>query len=406
MTPLDAMTDAPRLPQADWTRGLERSLLRQLVDIVARPGVLSFAGGLPAAELFPAAAYAEALAEVLAEDPWALQYSPVHGPFRHHVAGLMALRGTQVEPESLVVTTGAQQALQVIASLLLNRGGQVMLEPAIYTGIQQAVAPLEPRLLTVPSDLRTGIDVDAVEAHLAGGARPAFLYVIPDGHNPLGVRLSLEKRRRLADLARRYHLPLVEDDPYGFLTYGAPDGGPATDSLPPLHALAPEWVFYVGSFSKIIAPGLRLGWLAPPEAARARAAIIKESLDLETSGLTQRAVARFMDRGHLPAHIERLRATYRDRRDRMLAALERHFPPEARWSRPHAGMFVWIELPRGVDTLALLEVAVAREAIAYVPGQAFAVRGHDAAHCLRLSFSNCQPDRIEDGIRRLARVFS
>jgi 2-aminoadipate transaminase len=254
------------------------------------------------------------------------------------------------------------------------------------------------------------LDVDVVAAQLAAGALPAFLYVIPEGHNPVGVRLSHRKRERLAALAVSYGLPIIEDDPYGFLVYDPP---PGTDPVaaegrdcPPLRALAPEWVFYVGSFSKIMAPGLRLGWLVAPGAVQPLTGIVREGIDLETSALTQRAVARYLDAGHLPAHLARLRATYQERRDIMLTALARHFPAEARWTRPHAGMFVWVEMPRDIDTLARLPLAVAQEKVAYVPGQAFAAAGTDASHCLRLSYSNCPPDRIEDGIRRLAKVLA
>lgn len=393
---------APDFLLADWARTMRRSVLRQMIAVVSQPGVLSFAGGLPAFDLFPAADYAQAVAYVLSHDARALQYTPPYLPLKAHISQLMAQRGVACAAEDIFITTGAQQALNVLAQMLLNRGGQVLLEEIVYTGIQQVVAPMQPEILTVPTDLETGMDVDAVETLLAAGARPAFIYAIPEAHNPLGVSLSLEKRYKLVELARHYQVPIVEDDAYGFLIYEQSD----SQARPPLRALEPDWVFYVGSFSKILAPALRLGWLAAPAALTPKLTVIKEAGDLETSGLTQRAVARYLDEGLLPDHVAHLRQAYRQRRDLMLAALDAYFPREARWTRPDAGMFIWVEFPRDVNCIRLLEAAVAEEHVAYIPGHAFAAPGIDAAHCLRLSFSNCPPDQIADGIRRLARVLS
>lgn len=399
-----AIPSAPDLLLADWARTMRRSVLRQMIAVVSQPGVLSFAGGLPAADLFPAADYAQAVAYVLESDPRALQYSPPYPPLKTHISHLMAQRGVTCAAEDIFITTGAQQALNVLAQMLLNRGGQVVLEEIVYTGIQQVVAPMQPEILTVPTDLETGMDVDAVAALLAGGARPAFIYVIPEAHNPLGVSLSVEKRYRLVELARHYQTPIVEDDAYGFLIYGSDRQNGRLPQRLPLRALEPDWVFYVGSFSKILAPALRLGWMAAPRALTPKLTVVKEAGDLETSALTQRAVARYLDEGLLPDHVAHLRQAYQQRRDMMLAALELYFPREARWTKPDAGMFIWVEFPSDVDCIRLLDAAVATEHVAYIPGHAFAAPGVDASHCLRLSFSNCPPDQIADGIRRLARV--
>jgi 2-aminoadipate transaminase len=221
--------------------------------------------------------------------------------------------------------------------------------------------------------------------------------VVPDAHNPLGVSVSPAKREALVRLARRYGVPIVEDDPYGFLYY---DEAP----IPPLRALDDEWVFYLGSFSKIMAPALRLGWMVAPQALLPKLTVVKEAGDLESSALTQRAVARYLAAGHLPAHLARLRQTYGRRRAAMLAALARHFPATARWTEPRGGMFIWVELPPAVDTADLLETAIAQEQVAFIPGFAFAVPGHDVHNCLRLNFSNCTVEEIEDGVARLGRV--
>lgn len=269
------------IPLADWTYTMSRSVLRQMIGVVSRPGILSFAGGLPAPELFPAADYAAAIAHVLAADPKALQYGPPFAPLKQHIVHLMAQRGITCTTEQIFLTTGAQQGLDVLARLLLNPGGQVMFEEVVYTGIQQVVAPFQPRILTISTDLAQGIAVHEVEALLANGARPAFLYAIPDAHNPLGVSMSQARRQQLVALAVQYNIPLIEDDPYGLLQYDAP-------TMPPLRAFNDSHVLYIGSFSKILAPALRLGWIVAPEALMPKLAVAKEASDLESSALTQR----------------------------------------------------------------------------------------------------------------------
>lgn len=391
--------DIPQPRLAEWTRVMQRSVLRQMLAVVSQPGILSFAGGLPAPDLFPTADYAAALSHVLQTDPGALQYGPPFLPLKRHIVRLMAERGVECSAEQVFLTTGAQQALDVLTCLLLDTGGQVLLEEMIYTGIRQVAAPCRAEILSVGTDLETGIEVDDVIEHLENGARPAFLYVIPDAHNPLGVSLSEEKRRRLAEVAAVYNLPIIEDDPYGFLSY---DGR----CLPPLRARNSDQIFYVGSFSKIMAPALRLGWLIAPESLMPKLTVIKEAGDLESSALTQRAVSAYLDAGYLPAHLAHLQAEYRTRRDTMLAAMARHFPSMVTWTLPRAGMFIWVTLPEHVDAAALLETAIERERVAFIPGHAFAQPGASACNHMRLNFSNCCLADIEDGIERLGRVLN
>ncbi|HVG44862.1 MAG TPA: PLP-dependent aminotransferase family protein [Longimicrobium sp.] len=394
----DTATGAPSLRLAEWARRSGTSALQTMLSVGTRPGTISFALGLPAPEFFPSEEYGRAAAAVLAEDPRALQYSPPCAPLQAHVAALMAQRGVACAPEQVFLTTGAQQGISLLARLLLEPGGEVITDTLCYTGFQQAVEPFAPRLLTVPTDLDTGMDVDAVEALLAGGARPAFIYAVPDGHNPLAVSMSAEKRVRLVEIARRYGVPVVEDDPYGFLAY---DGAPAH----PLRALEREWVFYVGSFSKVLAPALRLGWIIVPQEMVRLLAIGKEASDINTATLAQRGAARFFDGGHLPAHLAMLRREYRLRRDTMLAALEKHFPAGTRWRKPSAGVFVWVELPEGTDAGEVLRVAIEQEGVVFVPGHAFAADGsRTASNCMRLNFSHSTPEAIEEGIARLGRA--
>ncbi|MEW5987076.1 MAG: PLP-dependent aminotransferase family protein [Chloroflexota bacterium] len=395
---LSGRAEPPASPiLADWAQKMKRSVLRQMLAVVARPGILSFAGGLPAPELFPTADYAQAAAHVLATDAKALQYGPPFQPLKEHIVHLMAQRGVQCSAEQVFLTTGAQQALDILTRLLLNPGGQMILEKMAYPGIQQVIAPFQPRVWTVPTDLDTGLDVEAVASLLEEGVRPAFLYVITEAHNPLGVSLSRPKRWRLLELAAEYGVPIVEDDAYGFLRY-------EVGHEPPLRALDDQWVFYVGSFSKILAPALRLGWLVAPESLVNKLTVIKEAEDLESSAFTQRTVAAYLDAGHLLDHLTCLRREYARRRDTMLCALEQFFPQGSRWTRPAAGMFIWVELPGVVDTAELLKVALEQEQVAFIPGYAFAVNGQAAANCLRLNFSNATPERIVDGLERLGNV--
>lgn len=373
--------------------------LREVMELASRPGVLSFAVGLPATELLPREALAESASRVLLTEPAALQYALPLRRLQEEIVEIMSWRGVRCRPEQVFLTSGAQQAMDLLIHLLLDPGGQVALEDTTYDGIRIAVGRFEPQILAVPSKGATGIDVDAFAALLAGGARPAFLYLMPESHNPLGVSLSLEARRRLAELARRYRVPLLEDDTYGLL-----GDGPA---LPALRAHDEDWIFYIGSFAKILAPALRVGWTVVPEPLIPRLSMLKHASDVDTASVAHRTVEDFLAAGRLPAHLEVLRREYRRRRETMIASLAAEMPPGIRWNRPSGGLYVWVELPRSLDATALLRIAVETEQVAFAPGEAFAATAaSDIRHCLRLSFGNCPPERIEDGIRRLGRVIS
>lgn len=385
---------------AGWTQTMKRSILRQMLAVASRPGILSFAGGLPATEMFPAADYADAVNRVLAADPGALQYGPPFAPLKRHIVDLMAMRGVDCGEEQIFITTGAQQALNLLSRLLLNPGGQVIVEEMVYTGIRQALESYQPQIITIPTDLEFGLDVAAAETVLLSGARPAYLYAIPEAHNPLGVSIHPHRQEKLIALAQHYGMPIVEDDPYGLLSYDS-------SAVPPLRALDDQWVFYVGSFSKILAPALRLGWIVAPQDLIPRLTVVKEASDLETSRFIQRSVSEYLDSGHFPEHLERLRQVYRIRRDAMLRAIERHFPAGTCLSRPSGGMFIWVKLAPHIDTTEILPVAINEAKVAYIPGMAFAANPQSsiqANNCLRLNFSNCSHELIEDGISRLGRL--
>lgn len=383
---------------ADWASTIKESALQHMLSVVSSPEILSFALGLPAVELFPVETYAQAMAKVLSTNPRALQYGPPLQQLKQQIVKLMAQRGINCSQEQIFITAGAQQGMSLLAKLLLNYGGQILTEEMSYTGFHQVIEPFRPEVLTVPTDLETGMDVDAVEWLLKNGARPAFIYTVTDGQNPLGVNLSAAKRIQLVEVARQYCVPIIEDDAYGFLYYGS-------ESIAPMRSLDEDHVFYVGSFSKILAPTLRAGWVVAPAALMKKLAIVKEAADINTSTLTQHAISAFLDAGHFDDHIALLRREYKTRRDTMLRALEDHFPSEATWSKPNSGVFIWVELTTQVDTSELLPMTIDTEKIAFIPGEAFCINDRKrATNGMRLNFSNCAPERIEDGIARLGRV--
>jgi len=372
--------------------------LREMMDLASRPGVLSLAHGLPAAELFPREALAEASSRELEDRPSALQYSPPYLPLKTQIVQLMADRGVRCSEEQIFLTSGAQQGMDLLTRLLVEPGGQVAMEWAVYDGIQMAAKSRSPEILTISADPAEGIDVDEVADLFSRGIQPAYLYVIPNGHNPLGATLSVEARRRPAELARQYRVPIVEDDVYGFLYY---DGAP----MPPLRSFEEEWVYYLGSFSKILAPSLRAGWIVLPERLSGRLSLLKHGTDLDTPSFSHHMISAYLEAGHLSGHLETVRDEYRRRRDATLAALRAHFPADALWNHPTSGMFVWVELPAGVDTTELLRRAVEEERVAFSPGTTFCAGDpRHGSRCMRLSFTHLSPERIEEGICRLGRV--
>jgi 2-aminoadipate transaminase len=383
---------------ARWARKVKRSQLQEMLFAAAKPDVISFAMGLPAPELFPVEGLMRASISVLANDPRALQYGPPYQPLKSQIVRIMAKRKVICCEEQILITTGAQQGLNLLVRLLLEPGGEILTEQMVYTGFHQVFEPYEPLVLPVPTDAGTGIDVEAIASLLEKGARPAFIYAISSGHNPLAVSLTHAKRLRLVELARLYRVPIIEDDPYGFLNY-------EEIALPPLKAYEEQWVFYVGSFSKILTPGLRVGWLVVPESLISKLSAVKEASDIDTNTFTQRLISRFLEREDFDLHLSRLRREYRARRDAMAQVLREIFPAAAKWTIPNHGVFFWIELPSEVDTLVLLANALERERVAFIPGRAFSIdASNEAANCMRLNFSHSNPELIRDGIARLGQL--
>ena len=386
-----------------FARRIERmgvSAIREILKVTERPEVISFAGGLPAPEVFPVAALARAHAEVFAEEgAAACQYSTTEGwrPLREWVAGRMRKRGIETAAtERVLITSGSQQGIDLVAKIFLDPGDSVVVENPCYLAALQVFNGFEANIVAVGSD-DGGMRVDEVERAITAAARPPkFIYVVPQFHNPKGTTLAPERRRRLLDIARRYGVPVVEDDPYGELRYrGAP--------VPPLAAADEDGlVIYLSTFSKTLSPGMRVGW-AHSSAEVFRALVrAKQAADLHTNTIQQRAAARLLATFDFDAHVETIKSVYGARRDTMLAALAEYFPPESHWTRPDGGLFLWVELPAVVRADELFAEAI-RERVAFVPGAPFFASG--ARHnFMRLNFSNCRPDLIEEGVRRLGNI--
>lgn len=374
---------------------LEPSVIREILKVTEKPGIISLAGGLPAPQSFPVQAMREACARVLADTPAeALQYaaSEGFGPLREWVAEQMNAQGLRVQAAQVLITTGSQQGLDLVGKLLIDAGATVAVEAPTYLGALQAFAPYEPRFQAVDCD-EQGPLPQALAA--ARGAR--FLYLLPNFQNPSGRSMGGARRVALAQAALEVGLPLVEDNPYGELWF---DSAPP----PPICAHAGEGAVYLGSFSKVLAPGLRLGYVIAPKALYPKLLQAKQAADLHTPGFNQRVAFEVIRSGLLDTHLPQVRALYKSQRDAMRAALDKHLPAGCRFNVPAGGMFFWVELPEALDAVALLPSAV-EAGVAYVPGAPFYCEA-PRANTLRLSFVTVPPSQIEQGVAALGRVLA
>jgi 2-aminoadipate transaminase len=382
------------------------SVIRELLKLTEQPDIISFAGGLPAPEVFPVREFQEACNRVLAEQgAQALQYSTTEGyrPLREMIARHTARYSVPITADNILITSGSQQALDFIGRLFINRGDYIVVESPTYLGALQAWNAYGAQYISVPSD-ENGMIVDELEAALRVG--PKFIYVLPNFQNPSGSTLSLERRKKLVLLADQYGVPIIEDDPYGQLRY---DG----DHLPSVVYLDDHFrndgggeyrgnVIYLSTFSKLLAPGLRLAWVvAPPNVIR-KLVMAKQAADLHTSSFNQHVAYEVAKGGFLDEHVKVIRATYKERRDVMLEMMDEMFPAEMRWTKPQGGMFLWGIMPEGVDGAEVLKIAVERK-VAFVPGGAFHPNG-GGENTMRINFSFSSPDTIREGIARLGRT--
>ncbi len=372
---------------------LNPSTIREILKVTERPGIISLAGGLPSADSFPVAAMAEASARVFRDCPReALQYaaSEGFGPLREWVAGELGSQGLRCDASQVLITTGSQQGLDLVGKVLIDPGSGVAVETPTYLGALQAFAPYEPEFVALEGD-DEGPLPDALRH--ARGAR--FVYLLPNFQNPSGRCLGNARRDVLVAAAADIGLPIVEDNPYGDLWFDAPP--PA-----PLSARAGDGAIYLGSFSKVLAPGLRLGYVVAPHALYPKLLQAKQAADLHSPGFNQRLVHEVIKDGFLAQHVPTVRARYKAQRDAMQAALQAHMPPGCRWNAPVGGMFFWLELPATVDTTAMLPKAV-EAGVAYVPGETFFAHA-PRRNTLRLSFVTASPEVIQRGVAALANV--
>jgi 2-aminoadipate transaminase len=388
---------------AHRTQKMGSSVIRELLKLTEQPDIISFGGGLPAPEVFPLKEFQAACNVVLeTQGAQALQYSTTEGylPLREMIARNNARYSVHVTAENIMITSGSQQALDFIGRVFVNRGDYIVVESPTYLGAIQAWNAYGAQYITVRTD-EHGMIVDELETALRIG--PKFIYILPNFQNPSGSTLSLERRMKLVELADKYGVPIVEDDPYGQLRYEG-------DHIPSVATLDSRYrndsdgeytgnVIYLSTFSKLLAPGLRLAWvIAPPQVIR-RLVMTKQAADLHTSSFNQHVAYEVAKNGFLDEHVKMIRATYKERRDVMLEMMEEMFPPGVSWTRPLGGMFLWGMLPENVDAAEVLKVAIERK-VAFVPGTAFHPNG-GGANTMRINFSFSNPDNIREGVTRL-----
>lgn len=400
MHPQDLTTATP-WQLAERAHTMNPSAIREILKVTERPGILNFAGGLPSPETFPVEAMRAACASVLAEGSVvakpSLQYASSEGlpELRQWVSAELGKQGATVSPDQVLITTGSQQGLDLIAKVLIDKDSRLLVESPTYLGALQAFTPMQPAVDSIDSD-SGGVCPSALREALQKDERPRFIYLLPNFQNPTGRTMDEARREAVIAVCREHGLPVVEDNPYGELWFDAPPPKP-------LLARWPEGVVYLGSFSKILAPGLRLGYIVAPPALYPKLLQAKQAADLHTPGFNQRVVAEVIKDGFLDQHVPTIRARYHAQRDAMLAALARELGPTgAEWTQPVGGMFVWVRLAERLNAQALLPKAV-DAGMAFVPGAPF-YAGEPDARALRLSFVTSTPEQIDKGMAALGRV--
>jgi len=373
---------------------LQSSAIREILKITQRPEIISFAGGLPSPATFPVERMKAAYDKVLSETgKQALQYGPTDGyaPLREWIANSLSTEGSKILPEQILMVSGSQQALDLLGKVLIDEGSRVLVETPSYLGALQAFSVYRPEFRSVETDDH-GLVPSSIEP-LAQGAR--LLYALPNFQNPTGRSLSIERRRELVETCARLGLPLIEDDPYGALSYKG-------EPMPRMVSMNPDGVIYMGSFSKVLTPGIRLGYVCAPLPLVRRLELAKQAADLHTAQLTQMVVYEVIKDGFLDQHIPTIRSLYADQCQAMLDAMDEQFPEGVTWTRPEGGMFIWVTLPKHIDAMKLLDQAIAAR-VAFVPGAPF-YANDPATNTLRLSFVTVPPERIREGVAVLGKL--
>ena len=376
---------------SERARQLQSSVIREILKVTVRPEVISFAGGLPSPATFPVERMRAAYDAVLSrQGKVALQYGPTDGysPLREWIADSLSSGGARIAPEQVLMVSGSQQGLDLLAKVLVDEGSKVLVETPSYLGALQAFSLYRPQFESVPTD-----DHGLLPEHVSQvGQGARMLYALPNFQNPTGRTLPMERRIALVEACARLGVPLIEDDPYGALSYRG-------EPLPKMVAMNPNGVIYMGSFSKVLTPGIRLGYVVAPLPLVRKLEQAKQAADLHTAQLTQMVVHEVVKDGFLAQHIPTIRALYAQQCQVMLDAMAQHFPSSVTWTRPEGGMFIWVTLPRHIDSMKLLDEAIA-EHVAFVPGAPF--YANEAQHnTLRLSFVTVPPEKIREGIAKL-----
>ncbi len=384
---------------AERMDAVKASDVKEILRVAGCPEIISFAGGLPAPELFPVEKIREATNQVLSECAGtALQYCASSGiqRLREQIAGRMAKKvGAKVSPASILPTCGSQQGLDFCARLFVNPGDVVLVESPTYLGAINAFEICQPKFVSVPTD-DEGMIMEELEKTLQNTPNVKMIYVIPDFQNPSGRTWTLSRRRKFMEIVNRYEIPVVEDNPYGELRY-------AGEFLPCLKSMDEKGlVIYMGTFSKILAPGYRIGWMCAGEEIYEKLEMLMSAAALQASTMSMMVISRFLDLADLDEHVDTIRECYRHRCDVMMAAMKEYFPPEAKYTVPEGGLFTWVELPDYIDTKAMAAQALEQQ-VAYVPGIGFFPNG-EKKNCMRLNYSNMPDERIVEGIQRLAQV--
>jgi 2-aminoadipate transaminase len=387
---------------ASRTRVMKSSAMRDLMAVTARPEVISLAGGLPDTSSFPPETFA-AMAQRIATESCAraLQYGPTEGlgETKARIAEVMEEEGMRADPDDVVVTTGGQQVIDLVTKTLIDPDDVVVAEAPTYPGAVPVFSSYQADVVQIEIDsdgMRVDLLEEALEALDRDGRRPKFIYTVPNFQNPAGVTMSLPRRRRLVEIAHERELLVLEDNPYGLLRYEG-------EAVPPLHALdRGVYTMYLGTFSKILSPGIRLGWVVAPPPVLEKINLGKQAADLCTSTLSQLMVEAYFEQGRWRDYVDSLAEIYRARRDTMLDALAEFFPPEADWTCPSGGLFIWVTLPDYIDTTDLLARAL-REDVAFVPGEAAYLDGRGRSS-MRLNFSGVHQEAIREGVRRIGKV--
>ena len=369
-----------------------RSFVREILKVTENPEIISFGGGLPNPQSFPVEAISKAVNQLLTENgPDALQYSTTEGysPLREYIAQRYSSQGLNVNADEILITNGSQQCLDLVGKIFLDKNDKVLVEKPTYLAAIQAFSLYEPEFQSVPLQ-EDGVDLDALEDILSKEDIKLF-YAVTSFQNPTGITYSEEKRKKLVKLLRKYETLFIEDNPYGEIRF-------LGDFIPPVKAYLDEGILF-GSFSKIVSPGMRLGWIVAPEEVMDKLIIAKQASDLHSNYFTQRVVYQYLKNNPVDEHIQKIRNLYKNQRNIMIRMMEKYFPPEVEYTQPEGGMFLWVTLPPGTSSMELFDMAL-EENVAFVPGQAFYADG-SGENTLRLNFTNSDEKSIEKGIKRL-----